>query len=96
MRITADPWPQQTRGQGEPSFLAPPSFALEFASDCTHRREHQQKPRIYPEVGAGSYWRFDPTGGDLHAPILQGDRSRPPASALGSMCSIPKLKGLIV
>ena len=53
---------------------APPAFVLEIASERTHRRDRQEKPAIYLEVGVDEYWRFDPTGGDLHTPILQGDR----------------------
>ncbi|MCY3951723.1 MAG: Uma2 family endonuclease [bacterium] len=53
---------------------APPSFVLEVASQRTHRRDREEKPGIYLEVGVGEYWRFDPTGGDLHTPALQGDR----------------------
>lgn len=53
---------------------APPSFVLEIASERTHRRDREEKPAIYLEVGVDEYWRFDPTGGDLHTPALQGDR----------------------
>ncbi|MCY3786515.1 MAG: Uma2 family endonuclease [bacterium] len=53
---------------------APPSFVLEVASQRTSERDREEKPDIYLEVGVDEYWRFDPTGGDLHAPALQGDR----------------------
>ena len=53
---------------------APPRFVLEVASRWTHRRDREEKPAIYLEVGAEEFWRFDATGGEFHTPILQGDR----------------------
>ncbi len=53
---------------------APPSFVLEVASERTSKRDREEKPAVYLEVGVGEYWRFDPTGGDLHRPVLQGER----------------------
>ncbi len=53
---------------------APPAFVLEIASHTTHERDLEDKPDIYLEVGAGEYWRFDPSGLGLFNPVLQGDR----------------------
>lgn len=53
---------------------APPAFVLEIASGKTHRRDLEDKPGIYLEVGADEYWRFDPSGLGLFDPVLQGDR----------------------
>jgi len=51
-----------------------PAFVLEIASARTSDRDLLEKPGIYLEIGAGEYWRLDPTGGDLYKPMLQGDR----------------------
>ncbi|MCY3807019.1 MAG: Uma2 family endonuclease [bacterium] len=53
---------------------APPAFALEIASEKTYKNDLDDKPAVYLEMGASEYWRFDPTGGDLYTPFLQGDR----------------------
>ena len=34
------------------------------------------KPAKYAELGVDEYWRFDPTGGELMDPPLQGERRR--------------------
>ena len=51
-----------------------PAFVLEIASGSTYHRDRDDKPAIYLEVGASEYWRFDPTGGEMHTPALQADR----------------------
>ncbi len=51
-----------------------PAFVLEIASARTSDRDLLEKPGIYLEIGAGEYWRLDPTGGDLYTPMLQADR----------------------
>ena len=53
---------------------APPRFVLEVASERTYRNDLDDKPGVYLEMGAEEYWRFDPTGGEFFAPMLQGDR----------------------
>ena len=52
----------------------PPRFVLEIASEKTRGNDLNDKPGIYLEIGVSEYWRFDPTGGELFTPILQGDR----------------------
>ena len=52
----------------------PPAFVLEIASEGTYDEDLQEKPAKYLEMGVTEYWRFDPTGGDLYTPVLQGDR----------------------
>ena len=44
----------------------PPDFALEVASETTHRRDTAEKTGLYASVGITEYWRVDPTGGDLY------------------------------
>ena len=51
-----------------------PAFVLEIASRATHGMDRVHKRRVYLEMGAGEYWRFDATGGELYNPMLQGDR----------------------
>ena len=53
---------------------APPSFVLEIASERTYKKDLNDKPAVYLEMGVSEYWRFDPTGGDFYEPALQGDR----------------------
>jgi len=53
---------------------AAPCFALEIASAKTVRTDLYVKPAKYAELGVHEYWRFDPTGGDLLDPPLQGER----------------------
>ena len=50
-----------------------PDFALEVASETTHRVDTDEKPVIYAEIGITEYWRFDPTGGDFYGYPLAGD-----------------------
>ncbi len=51
-----------------------PSFVLEVASKRTRDKDLGEKRGVYLEMGVGEYWRFDPTGGGLYTPMLQGDR----------------------
>lgn len=51
----------------------PPDFALEVASETTHRRDTSEKTGLYASVGIIEYWRVDPTGGDLYGYPLAGD-----------------------
>ena len=51
----------------------PPDFVLEVASPRTWARDAGDKRRIYAEMGATEYWRFDPTG-DCFTPPLVGER----------------------
>ena len=51
----------------------PPDFALEVASETTHRRDTAEKTGLYASVGITEYWRVDPTGGDLYGYPLAGD-----------------------
>ena len=51
----------------------PPDFVLEVASPRTWARDAGDKRRIYAEMGATEYWRFDPTG-DCFTPSLVGER----------------------
>ncbi|MXW94224.1 MAG: Uma2 family endonuclease [Acidimicrobiaceae bacterium] len=55
---------------------AAPCFALEIASAETVRTDLEVKPAKYAELGVDEYWRFDPTGGELLDPPLQGDLRR--------------------
>ena len=55
---------------------APPTFVLEVASPTTVAVDLTVKPARYAELGVQEYWRFDPTGGDLLNPLLQGERRR--------------------
>jgi hypothetical protein len=52
----------------------PPDFALEIASESTGQRDTGIKRQDYARIGIREYWRFDPTGGDLHDAPLAGDR----------------------
>ena len=51
----------------------PPDFALEVASETTHRRDTAEKTGLYASVGITEYWRVDPTGGDFYGYPLAGD-----------------------
>ena len=53
---------------------AAPCFVLEVASRATVKADLEEKPDKYAELGVDEYWRFDPTGGDLLNPPLQGER----------------------
>ena len=55
---------------------APPAFVLEVASPATVQVDVLEKPARYAELGVQEYWRFDPTGGELLDPPLQGERRR--------------------
>lgn len=51
-----------------------PDFALEVASETTHRVDTDEKPAVYAEIGISEYWRFDPTGGEWYGYPIAGDR----------------------
>ena len=51
----------------------PPDFVLEIASESTGERDYTVKRRIYRNMGAPEYWRFDPSGGRYHDAPLAGD-----------------------
>jgi len=65
-----------------------PAFVLAVASTGIHRRDRRHKRRAYREMGAGEYWPFDATGGELFEPMLQGDRL-----AGGAWAPIPAAAG---
>lgn len=52
----------------------PPAFVMEVASDSTASRDMREKREIYARMGAGEYWRFDPSGGDRYGEPLIGER----------------------
>ena len=52
----------------------PPDFVLEVASRSTYRKDLYEKPEIYAYIGAGEYWMFDPTDGELYGQALTGYR----------------------
>ena len=52
----------------------PPDLVLEVASPTTGVQDYQQKRADYATFGIPEYWRFDPTGGELHDAPLAGDR----------------------
>ena len=51
----------------------PPDFVLEVASKSTGVRDYTVKRRMYRDLGAPEYWRFDRTGGRYHDAPLAGD-----------------------
>ena len=51
----------------------PPDVVMEIASKSTGPRDYTEKRRIYRDVGAPEYWRFDPSGGQYHDAPLAGD-----------------------
>ena len=51
-----------------------PDFVLEVASESTADSDMFAKRDVYRRVGASEYWRFDPTGGDIYAYAIAGDR----------------------
>ena len=51
----------------------PPDVVMEIASKSTGERDYTEKRRIYRDVGAPEYWRFDPSGGQYHDAPLAGD-----------------------
>lgn len=51
-----------------------PDFALEVASPSTAANDIGRKRDLYAELGISEYWRFDPTGGELHGQPLAGER----------------------
>ena len=52
----------------------PPDFVMEIASSSTGSEDIGRKRRIYAEIGASEYWRFDPTGGEYHGVEMAGER----------------------
>ena len=52
----------------------PPDFVLEVASPTTAVMDYTRKRREYEGFGVVEYWRFDPSGGELHDEALAGDR----------------------
>ena len=53
---------------------AAPAWVLEVASESTFRVDEVDKPAKYAAMGVVEYWRLDPTGGELFAPALRGER----------------------
>jgi len=51
----------------------PPDVVIEVASPTTGVRDYTIKRRLYRDMGAGEYWRFDETGGQYHDEPLAGD-----------------------
>ena len=51
----------------------PPDLVLEIASESTGVRDYTVKRRMYRDLGAPEYWRFDYTGGRYHDAPLAGD-----------------------
>ena len=51
----------------------PPDVVIEVASKTTGVRDYTIKRRIYRDMGAPEYWRFDDTGGQYHDEPLAGD-----------------------
>ena len=56
----------------------PPDFILEIATKRTRVRDYPMndytvKRRVYRDMGAGEYWRFDSSGGSFHGAPLAGD-----------------------
>ena len=51
-----------------------PDLVLEIASIHTARNDERGKRQAYARYGVTEYWRFDPTGGQLYAASLAGDR----------------------
>ena len=49
-------------------------FVLEIASESTADADDGRKRATYATIGVAEYWRVDPTGGELRAEILQGER----------------------
>ena len=51
----------------------PPDVVIEVASKTTGVRDYTIKRRLYRDMGAPEYWRFDDTGGQYHDEPLAGD-----------------------
>ena len=49
----------------------PPDWVLEVASVGTVKKDVEEKPVTYAEIGVREYWQYDPSGGLLN-PRLQG------------------------
>ena len=52
-----------------------PDFVLEVASPATAKHDAEHKAREYLQIGVREYWRLDPEGGLMGAP-LEGYRAR--------------------
>ncbi|NER95973.1 MAG: Uma2 family endonuclease [Symploca sp. SIO1B1] len=50
-----------------------PDWVLEVTSGSTHRKDEQEKPLIYAQMGVSEYFQYDPTG-DYLTPALKGRR----------------------
>ena len=51
-----------------------PSFIMEVGSESTWREDADAKRLLYAGLGVEEYWRLDPLGGKLFAPVLIGER----------------------
>ena len=51
----------------------PPDFILDIATRHTRSRNYPIKRRIYQDMGAVEYWRFDASGGRFYDAPLAGD-----------------------
>ena len=51
----------------------PPDFILDIATRRTQSRNYPIKRRIYQDMGAVEYWRFDASGGRFYDAPLAGD-----------------------
>lgn len=49
-------------------------FVLEVASQETQQSDDGHKRDVYARIGVAEYWRLDPTGGELRAEVLAGER----------------------
>ena len=64
---------REIRGYSIDEIGKPPDFVIEIASETTGERDYTVKRRIYRNMGAVEYWRFDPSGGRYHDAPLAGD-----------------------
>ena len=64
---------REIRGYSIDEIGKPPDFVIEIASESTGERDYTVKRRIYRNMGAVEYWRFDPSGGRYHDAPLAGD-----------------------
>ncbi len=51
-----------------------PAFVMEMASGKTARRDMNEKPAIYAQMGVPEYWMLDPTGGEHYGFPIKGLR----------------------
>ena len=64
---------REIRGYSIDEIGKPPDFVIEIASESTGERDYTVKRRVYRNMGAVEYWRFDPSGGRYHDAPLAGD-----------------------